>query len=58
MNLDPRAVALQGLGFNPKFVALQGLVLQDEQTPTAPRRSRPIKVRKPHKDDDVLLFIL
>jgi hypothetical protein len=36
VSLDPRAIALQGIGFAPQFVALQGLWEADEvaaQTP-------------------------
>jgi hypothetical protein len=36
--LDPRAVALQGIGFTPPFVALQGFVIAEEVAARRPRR--------------------
>lgn len=60
--LEPRSVALQGFGFVPRLVAVQGL------WPTATEPEPPqeqtlgggqrLARRKPHRDEDVLLFIL
>ena len=68
MTLDPRNLALQGVGGGPLQVALQGL-LPLEETPAEPpafaggvgRRPRPSTRKAParrDRDDDVLLFLL
>ena len=36
--LDPRAVAIQGIGFAPPFVALQGFVVPETGVARRPRR--------------------
>lgn len=65
MSLDPRLIALQGVGGAPRFVALQGLVpvvaprrpvtpwAEDDDEP-APRKRK----RRRDTDNDVLLFLL
>ena len=63
--LSPRAIALQGIGFRPRLVALQGLYPQDDvQKPDVipygsgrmvyPERNK----RRRDRDDDVLMFLL
>ncbi|MFZ9372240.1 MAG: hypothetical protein ACO25M_10255, partial [Limnohabitans sp.] len=66
MNLLPRAVALQGIGFSPRLVAVQGLrPFDDVQKPDIIPYGRggmvfPEKTKKRRKDrdDDVLMFLL
>jgi hypothetical protein len=61
MSLDPKAIALQGLGFLTRLVALQGL-WPDEDIPPEPYVNRiPMAhyvPKRPDNDDDVLLFLL
>jgi hypothetical protein len=63
--LSPRAIALQGIGFKPRLVALQGFAqFDDVQKPDVipyapggmvfPEKKR----RKRDRDDDVLMFLL
>lgn len=63
--LAPRAIALQGIGYRPRYVALQGLVpLDDTIRPDVIPYGRggivtPVKKkRRRDRDDDVLLFLL
>lgn len=65
MNLDPLAIALQGVGFGPSLMAVQGFGFVDDEPETPGRgwRSVPrIKRKEPKvrrdKDDDVLLAFL
>ncbi len=62
MELDPRAVAVQGLGFDEFLVAVQGLWGTDGGEPEPPTYAGYIRPRKPKKrrkdDDDVMLFML
>jgi hypothetical protein len=61
MELDPRAIAVQGLGFDELLVAVQGLLGTDGGEPEPPVYPRMARVRKPKRrkdDDDVLLFML
>lgn len=63
--LSSRAIALQGIGYRPRLVALQGLqpfddVQKPDIIPFAPGGMvypKP-KLRKRDRDDDVLLFLL
>ena len=61
-DLNPRAIAVQGVGFQPRLVGLQGLwPVSDEPTDPdppvfAPRRRK--KQIRHDTDDDVLLFLL
>jgi hypothetical protein len=61
--LDPRAVATQGLSITPRLVAVNGLWFPPQPEPDAGsgggivRQTRKTP-RKPHKDDDVLIFLL
>lgn len=58
--LDKRAIAIQGLGFSPRLVGVQGL-WPEERTPFEPPVTRYLPQRKKRRrdtDDDVLLFIL
>lgn len=60
--LDPFGVAVQGVGFDPRIAAVQGLWLFEEDEPAPPssfpsRRRSPTK-KRPHPDDDVLIFLL
>jgi hypothetical protein len=57
--LDPRAIALQGIGSSPRLVAVQGLWPSEQQPQPLPptHRASRKKPRKPD-DDDVLLFML
>lgn len=52
-------IALQGLGFklSPITIAVQGLIVTSEITPSAPKISRSRRTRTLDKDDDLLLFI-
>lgn len=63
--LSPRAIALQGIGYRPRLVALQGFAqFDDVQKPDVipyapggmvfPEKKR----RKRDRDDDVLMFLL
>ena len=58
--LDKRGIAIQGVGFGPRLVGLQGLwkvthtPFEPPVTPYLPQR----KKRRRDTDDDVLLFIL
>ena len=60
--LNPRVVALQGLGQTSKLVALQGLRPISTRPPVdaAPFVSAPArkKRRRKDRDDDVLLFLM
>lgn len=63
--LSSRAVALQGIGFRPRLVALQGFspfddVQKPDVIPYAPGGMvYPKKApRKRDRDDDVLMFLL
>jgi hypothetical protein len=59
MTLDRRAIAVQGIGFGRKLVALQGLFEREEQDTERPNwlRQPPRRKRKKHKDDDVALIL-
>jgi len=59
MALDRRAVALQGIGYGRKLVALQGLLQREEEDAERPNwlRQPPRRKRKKHKDDDVALIL-
>ena len=58
--LDPRAVATQGLAISPRLAAVNGLwpLPRPNQDVGALRLPRKLPQRKPHKDDDVLIFLL
>jgi hypothetical protein len=60
--LDPRAVATQGLAITPRLVAVNGLWFPPQPNPDqgsgSLRLPRKLPQRKPHKDDDVLIFLL
>lgn len=63
--LAPRAIALQGIGYRPRYVALQGFVpLGDTLRPDVIPYGRggvvtPVKKkRRRDNDDDVVLFLL
>lgn len=62
MSLDPRAVATNGLVVSPRLVAVNGLwPLPSPVNPPSGgggSRIRKSAPRKPHKDDDVLIFLL
>lgn len=59
MALDRRAVAIQGVGFGRKLVALQGLLEPERQDEDRPNwlRQPPRRKRKKHKDDDIALLL-
>lgn len=64
--ISPRAVAVQGIGFRPRLVGLQGFapfdgVQKPDVIPYAPGGMVYPKKKKPRKrdrDDDVLLFLI
>lgn len=66
MSLLPRATAVQGVGFAPRVLALQGFAPVAETPgysvgPGAPRRPLPRELPRRQRrdtDDDVLLFLL
>jgi hypothetical protein len=66
MNLDARAIAVQGIGFGPKLVAVQGFLPKaqdDEQEDNFSLGVRSINTRarrRRHrdKDDDLLVAVL
>jgi hypothetical protein len=60
MSLKPRAIALQGVGYSPRLVAVQGLWPVEEKRlePPVTRHLPQRKKRRRDTDDDVLLFIL
>lgn len=62
--LIPRAIALQGVGYPPRLLALQGLYPVDEETPVdpnlvvmpfvLPRRRK----KRRRLDEETLLFLI
>lgn len=48
--LDPRAIALQGIGFTPSFVALQGFVEVSVSGRTRSRRHKGVRF-EPYRPD-------
>ena len=66
--LSPRAVALQGIGFSPLLVGLQGLVEEAVVSARRPRRGARFEPYKPqvvpynlaelHRDDELVTDLL
>lgn len=66
--LDPRAVAIQGIGFTPPFVALQGFVVPEVVSARRPRRhgvrfepyrpDRQITLAQLHAEDETVTDLL
>jgi hypothetical protein len=59
-DLDPLAIATQGIGYSPLLVAVQGLwgVEDDKEPPHKLPTGYVSKRRRIDSDDDVLVFIL
>lgn len=68
MSLDPRAIAIQGVGYSPLLMAVQGFgnVVEDEQEIDEALFIRPVlrkerKKKDPRRDTDddaIFLFLL
>lgn len=56
--LDIRGIAVQGIGFTPRLVGLQGLCLDERKVEPEPIHHVPRRKKRRDTDDDVLLFIL
>lgn len=56
--LDPRRVALQGLGGSVRLVALQGLAPQSARPMVFQGPAKRPRKRRRDTDEDVLLFLL
>lgn len=66
MTLDPRALAVQGIGFASRVLAVQGFLSEEEKPALPPIYLRPSAsaskkkkvVKRKDTDDDVLMLLM